>query len=188
MFQREFALRLVAKQGNPFYCRLSVNSQMMAKVTHLLKVSRGSFRPPPQVDSSVVKIEPSGKRVSDASFEEWDGLVRVLFLRKNKHVAANFKSAGVLTALEQSHRMKTSLSQGEQTSNPFIRDYKEHLLDILKATGHAEKRASKMSLFEIAEVLKAFNDAGFYFASLSPTRNDGKEEEDAEMDISDSYD
>ena len=39
MFQREFAERLVAKPGDKLYCRLSVNTQLLAKVDHVLKVS-----------------------------------------------------------------------------------------------------------------------------------------------------
>ena len=38
MFQREFALRLIARPGDDLYCRLSVNVQMWAHVTHILKV------------------------------------------------------------------------------------------------------------------------------------------------------
>jgi len=39
MYQREFALRLVAKPGDPLFCRLSLNSQLLAKVDHVLKVT-----------------------------------------------------------------------------------------------------------------------------------------------------
>ena len=39
MFQREFAQRLIAKPGDKLYCRLSVNTQLLAKVDHVLKVS-----------------------------------------------------------------------------------------------------------------------------------------------------
>ena len=39
MYQREFALRLCANPGDELYCRLSVNTQLLAKVTHVLKVS-----------------------------------------------------------------------------------------------------------------------------------------------------
>ena len=39
MFQREFAQRLVAKPGDKLYCRLSVNTQLLARVDHLMKVS-----------------------------------------------------------------------------------------------------------------------------------------------------
>lgn len=38
MFQREFAMRLIAKPGDKFYSRLSVNAQMWAKVEHIMKV------------------------------------------------------------------------------------------------------------------------------------------------------
>ena len=75
MFQREFAQRLVAKPGEKLYCRLSVNTQLLARVDHLMKVciifvsiicflnaklqiGKNNFRPPPKVESSVVRIEP----------------------------------------------------------------------------------------------------------------------------------
>lgn len=38
MFQREFAQRLVAKPGDKLYCRLSINTQLLAKVDILMKV------------------------------------------------------------------------------------------------------------------------------------------------------
>ena len=38
MFQREFAMRLVAKPGDKLYCRLSINTQLLARVDHLMKV------------------------------------------------------------------------------------------------------------------------------------------------------
>ena len=60
MFQREFALRLIARPGDELYCRLSVNVQLYAKVEHVMKVGKNNFRPPPQVESSVVRLEPLG--------------------------------------------------------------------------------------------------------------------------------
>ena len=38
MFQHEFAMRLVARPGDGLYCRLAVNTQLLARVSHLLKV------------------------------------------------------------------------------------------------------------------------------------------------------
>ena len=38
MFQQEFAQRLVAKPGDKLYCRLSINTQLLARVDHLMKV------------------------------------------------------------------------------------------------------------------------------------------------------
>lgn len=49
MFQREFAQRLYAKPGDALYCRLSVNTQLLARVEHLMKVGKNNFRPPPKV-------------------------------------------------------------------------------------------------------------------------------------------
>jgi len=57
MYQEEFALRLSARPGEALYCRLSVNTQLLAKVDQLLKVGRNNFRPPPKVESRVVRIE-----------------------------------------------------------------------------------------------------------------------------------
>lgn len=81
MFQREFALRLLAKPGSPLFCRLSINTQLLSKVDHLIKVSKNSFRPPPKVESSVVRIEPISPP-PPINFLEWDGLVRICFQRK----------------------------------------------------------------------------------------------------------
>jgi 18S rRNA (adenine1779-N6/adenine1780-N6)-dimethyltransferase len=53
MFQEEFALRLTARPGEALYCRLSVNTQLLAKVDQLLKVGKQNFRPPPKVRVSL---------------------------------------------------------------------------------------------------------------------------------------
>ncbi|KAI0536981.1 S-adenosyl-L-methionine-dependent methyltransferase [Xylaria digitata] len=91
MFQREFAMRLTAQPGDPLYCRLSVNAQFWAKISHVLKVGRANFRPPPQVDSSVVRLEPkTGSERPNIAFEEFDGLLRLCFNRRNKVLRALF--------------------------------------------------------------------------------------------------
>lgn len=58
MVQQEFAMRMVAQPGSEQYCRLSVNLQLLAKVDHLFKVGKKNFKPPPKVESSVVRLEP----------------------------------------------------------------------------------------------------------------------------------
>lgn len=106
MFQREFALRLTARPGDALYCRLSVNAQFWAKITHIMKVGKNNFRPPPQVESSVVRIEPKlGKDRPNISWDEWDGLLRVCFVRKNKTLRASFLGTKeVLSMLERNYR------------------------------------------------------------------------------------
>ncbi|KAI9373596.1 ribosomal RNA adenine dimethylase-domain-containing protein [Aspergillus egyptiacus] len=100
MVQREFALRLIARPGDALYSRLSVNVQFFCKVSHIMKVGRNNFRPPPQVESSVVRIEPKTGR-PEISWDEWDGMLRICFVRKNKTLRAGFMTAGIRSMLER---------------------------------------------------------------------------------------
>uniref|UniRef100_A0A8B9KTJ8 rRNA adenine N(6)-methyltransferase n=1 Tax=Astyanax mexicanus TaxID=7994 RepID=A0A8B9KTJ8_ASTMX len=108
MFQREFAMRLVAKPGEKLYCRLSINTQLLARVDHIMKVGKNNFRPPPKVESSVVRIEPKNPP-PPINFQEWDGLVRIAFVRKNKTLSAAFKSTAVEQLLEKNYRIHCSV-------------------------------------------------------------------------------
>lgn len=108
MFQREFAQRLVAKPGDKLYCRLSINTQLLARVDLLMKIGRNNFKPPPKVESSVVRLEPRNPP-PPVNFTEWDGLTRITFLRKNKTLAAIFKTNPVLEMLEKNYRLYCSI-------------------------------------------------------------------------------
>lgn len=132
MFQKEFAQRLVAKPGDKLYCRLSINTQLLARVDMLMKVSsaishslyllllsytyfsfiqqvgKNNFRPPPKVESSVVRIEPRNPP-PPINFVEWDGLTRIAFVRKNKTLSAVFKHGTTMAVLEKNYRVHCSL-------------------------------------------------------------------------------
>lgn len=125
MFQREFAMRLVAQPGDSLYCRLSVNTQLLARVSHLLKVGKNNFRPPPKVDSSVVRIEPRGP-LTPVNFKEWDGLVRICFNRKNKTIGSIFRQKSVLSILEKNYRTLQALQLSEKAPS----DDMEMALDV----------------------------------------------------------
>lgn len=105
LIQREFAMRLIAKPNSEFYCRLSVNVQLLSKVEHLMKVGKNNFVPPPKVESAVVKIEPKSN-IPDINYTEWDGLLRLCFSRKNKTLGAIFKQKKILDMV-YSNFMKT---------------------------------------------------------------------------------
>lgn len=94
MFQREFALRLCASVGDTYYCRLSVSVQIRANVQHVMNVSKKSFRPPPKVESSIVKIEPK-RHPPGINLQEFDGLVKICFSRKHKTIGAIFKQTAI---------------------------------------------------------------------------------------------
>jgi 18S rRNA (adenine1779-N6/adenine1780-N6)-dimethyltransferase len=155
MFQREFAMRLAAQPGDSLYCRLSVNVQLLSRVSHLLKVGRNNFRPPPKVDSSVVRIEPR-KPLPPVSFKEWDGLARICFNRKNKTLGSLFKQKRVLELLEKNYKTMQSL----------------------QLTQDAEMVEEKMSADDVALLANMVED-------LSMETGDEKEDDEMEMDESD---
>jgi len=97
-------MRLFAKPGDKLYSRLSVNVQMWAKIDHIMKVGKNNFKPPPAVESSVVRIVPKNPR-PQISYEEWDGLLRVVFVRKNKTIRSSFLgTTSVLEMVETNYR------------------------------------------------------------------------------------
>jgi 16S rRNA (adenine1518-N6/adenine1519-N6)-dimethyltransferase len=58
MLQLEVVERMVAAPSTPEYGRLSVALQARFRMTRLFNVSRGAFRPPPKVESAVVRLVP----------------------------------------------------------------------------------------------------------------------------------
>jgi 18S rRNA (adenine1779-N6/adenine1780-N6)-dimethyltransferase len=142
MFQQEFAQRLVARPGDKMWCRLSANVQLYAKVDHVLKVGRNNFRPPPQVDSSVVRIAPIDPPPL-VRFEEFDGLTRILFNRRNKTVHANFQARGVVEMLS-----------GNWVRLPDVEDEVDvqgAVERVLHESGFAQQRAAKMDINDFCE-------------------------------------
>lgn len=69
-----------------------------------MKVGKNNFKPPPAVESSVVRLVPKNPR-PQISYEEWDGLLRVAFVRKNKTLRASFfGTTSVMDMLEANYR------------------------------------------------------------------------------------
>jgi len=61
MLQLEVVERMVAAPSTAAYGRLSVALQARFRMNKLFKVSKGAFRPPPKVESAVVRLEPLPK-------------------------------------------------------------------------------------------------------------------------------
>jgi len=70
LVQREVAERIVAPPGSHEYGALSVNVQAVAAAELLLRVPAGAFRPPPKVQSAVVRIVPRSDPVVRAEEED----------------------------------------------------------------------------------------------------------------------
>lgn len=64
MLQKEVVDRLVAGPGGRQYGRLSVMAAFHCRMTRLFDVAPGAFRPPPKVDSAVIRMLP--RTLSDA--------------------------------------------------------------------------------------------------------------------------
>lgn len=61
LIQKEVAARLGAAPGSRDYGYLSVRTQLFADVEILFDVPPSAFRPPPQVESSVVRLRPHNR-------------------------------------------------------------------------------------------------------------------------------
>ncbi len=60
MLQKEVVDRMVAAPGNKDYGKLSVMLQVKFAMQRLFIVPPGAFRPPPKVDSAIVRLQPLG--------------------------------------------------------------------------------------------------------------------------------
>ena len=81
MLQREVVERMVARHSTPDYGRLSVMLQTRFIMKKLFNVAPGAFRPPPKVESAVVRLVPiPGASVPEA----FAGIVRKAFSARRK--------------------------------------------------------------------------------------------------------
>jgi 16S rRNA (adenine1518-N6/adenine1519-N6)-dimethyltransferase len=95
MLQLEVVERMVAPPSTPEYGRLSVALQARFRMKKLFNVSSGAFRPPPKVDSAVVRLEPL-----PTILEIDENLLRKAFSARRKTLrnalpGANFAAAGI---------------------------------------------------------------------------------------------
>lgn len=70
LVQREVADRIAAPPGSEAYGALSVNVQALAKAELLFGVNAAAFKPPPKVESAVIRILPREKPLLEPREEE----------------------------------------------------------------------------------------------------------------------
>ncbi|KAL2325341.1 hypothetical protein Fmac_024399 [Flemingia macrophylla] len=115
MFRERICYETGCSPGDKLYCRLTVNTRLHPRVFHLLKVGRNNFRPPPKVDSSVVRIEPRKPRIK-VKQKESDGFLQICFNRKNKTLGSIFRQKSVISLLEKNYRTVRALELGQEDS------------------------------------------------------------------------
>jgi 16S rRNA (adenine1518-N6/adenine1519-N6)-dimethyltransferase len=131
MMQREVAERIAAEPGNREWGLLSATAQMSAKVEMLFTLPPGAFSPPPEVYSTVLRLEFAPR------FEElgvdaagFDRFLKACFAQKRKTLGNNLRAAGY----------------GAE--------------EIAGAGVQANVRAEEMGVEELAEVYKKLSVAG----------------------------
>ena len=87
LVQREVAERAVAPPGGKTYGALSVNLQAAARVEYLFDVAPGAFRPPPRVDSAVIRVTPVDTPLVSASQRDtFQRFVQAVFAFRRKQM------------------------------------------------------------------------------------------------------
>ena len=87
LVQREVAERMAAKEGTESYGALSVNVAVVANVERVMEVPASAFRPPPKVESAVVRLTPREWPLIRAdSLEAFRAFVKAAFGLRRKQM------------------------------------------------------------------------------------------------------
>jgi 16S rRNA (adenine1518-N6/adenine1519-N6)-dimethyltransferase len=93
LVQREVAARAMAVPGTKSYGALSVNLQVLADVERVFDIPPGAFRPPPKVDSSVIRITPLTTPVLyEGEQPRFRSFVQSLFSQRRKQLGTILRS------------------------------------------------------------------------------------------------
>ena len=79
---------MAAPPGSKTYGRLSVMLQLRCTVEPLMHVPPDAFRPPPKVDSAIVRLVPLAvQRLPDVDLRMLDDVVRAAFGQRRKTIS-----------------------------------------------------------------------------------------------------
>lgn len=99
LMQLEVAERLAAAPGSEAYGALSAGVQLVATVEKLFVVKAGSFRPPPKVQSAVVRLSPLAPGLAPSLEDELATrrLIQSAFQRRRQQMQRTLREACGLT-------------------------------------------------------------------------------------------
>jgi 16S rRNA (adenine1518-N6/adenine1519-N6)-dimethyltransferase len=99
MMQREVAERVSASPGIRNYGLLSATAQMNARVENLFTLPPGAFSPPPEVYSTVLRLD-FAPRFDELGVDPggFDRFLKEIFAQKRKTLENNLKAAGHTSA------------------------------------------------------------------------------------------
>ncbi|ENN96601.1 16S ribosomal RNA methyltransferase KsgA/Dim1 family protein [Methanocaldococcus villosus KIN24-T80] len=111
MYQWEFAKRMVAKEGEKDYGRLTVAVKVRAEPYIISKIPPSAFYPKPKVYSALVKLIPHNKYEIDEFF---DTFLRAIFQHRNKTVRSSLISSSKEFGMDK--KAMTKLLEGVNES------------------------------------------------------------------------
>ncbi|HET9424994.1 MAG TPA: 16S rRNA (adenine(1518)-N(6)/adenine(1519)-N(6))-dimethyltransferase RsmA [Gemmatimonadaceae bacterium] len=117
LVQREVAERLVAPPGGGDYGALTVNVGAVADAEIMFAVPAGAFRPPPKVDSAVVRITPKPTPlVAPAEEARFRAFVQSVFTMRRKQMQRILRSVASLS--QESADARLAAAGIEPTARP----------------------------------------------------------------------
>ena len=94
MFQKEVAQRIVAPPSTEHYGRLSVLAQWRCMAKILFDVNRGAFVPPPNVTSSIVRLDPRPEPAAPCRLVDLEKVTAAAFGQRRKMLRQSLKPLG----------------------------------------------------------------------------------------------
>ena len=99
LVQREVADRMSAKAGDEEYGALTVNIAVVAKVEQVMTVPATAFRPPPKVESAVVRITPLERPLVPPEYlDSFRTFVQAAFGQRRKQMQRVLRAARGISA------------------------------------------------------------------------------------------
>jgi 16S rRNA (adenine1518-N6/adenine1519-N6)-dimethyltransferase len=101
LVQKEVALRVCARAGNPNFGALSVRVQYLADCDFICDVPAKAFQPPPKVDSAVIRIRPRPIDIPAQNPKHLETILKMGFATRRKMLRNNLKSVIPVEDLNQ---------------------------------------------------------------------------------------
>lgn len=135
LMQKELAERICAREGSRVYGALSVRLQYLAQCELVFPVPRRFFRPPPRVDSAVIRLKPRAFFEPLTSPNLFEQVVRQAFATRRKMLHNCLKS------LIEEKFLRTVM--GELGLNPQARAEDISVINFVKLVNRLEGAKSQ---------------------------------------------
>jgi len=125
VMQLEVAERLVSPPGHRAYGYLSAATQFHSAPEIVCRIPPGAFKPPPKVDSALVRLKFPGAsaslRVSDSA--DFLNFVQACFSQKRKTIANNLRAIAAKKTFVDEILAKTGISPSERAEQLTLQQF-----------------------------------------------------------------